>query len=235
MDVQNLVGGAGGNVSAGTALPVWGANAFDFQELWSAAISTAFGWTGGSQVYASQFILGNTPNAGGFSVVIYGGIGRFTATANPAFFIGLCGPPLGAITGVGHIYTGLLGNCNGIIVDTAGGGAIGNWKTCSQNGVAAPVLADFPTPLAPAAGQFFAVQMTCPANSNVITLNVKQLSALGTWATLVNGVTLSATPTGTRLGVALMGSNNTAGGANNGVFLHHIYGVVDSYAVPRAF
>jgi hypothetical protein len=235
MSPLNTVGSYVGNVSGGTPIPVFGTN-FNLQEFWSAANNSMFGGSGGSQNYAAPFLLGSVASAGGFYLEMYAGIGRFTASANPAFFIGLCQNPIAwSFGGAGtHAYVGST-NINGIIVDTLSGGALAaTWSTIQQNGAAAPTVAAI-AGLAPAGGQLFALRFQAPPNSNVITFDLKQLTALGTWTSIIAGATFNSSPAGTRLAPTMVGCNNTAGGASNGIILHRLFGVTDTAAVPKAF
>lgn len=233
--------GVGSNPGLGTAFttlstatPIVGK--INRQENTNNANVGSFGWgpSGGPALFMPMAV-GANPNEGGFYLEIYAGIGdNFDAVTKPAYFIGIS-----SSNGQQNPQLSVnIHDANGIIIDSTAASATFNWQTITRRGVAAAVLTSF-TPNVPAAvGQLFAVRFNCPPNSDHVVMTVKQLTALGTWTTLLAPTDLTGIgpAAGTRLLPHIYGVNNAAhAGTGSGIIFHRMLGTVDAFSVGSAF
>lgn len=176
----------------------------------------------------------NTPNAGGFLIDIYAGIGQFYNTAsNPGYFIGVTST-LGVINAQ---FSTTAADAVGIILDSTAGVLANNWGYITRRGAGVAGITNFAGPIVAAAGQFFAVRISYPPNSDAGLLSVKQLISPGVWKSLLSNLKLAGlgAAVGTRVGPYVGGKNFVNSGNQNGVIFHRCVGLVDQFDVGSAF
>lgn len=176
----------------------------------------------------------NTPNVGGFTIDIYAGIGQFYNTAsNPGYFIGITST-LGSITAQ---FSANAADAVGIILDSTAATLVTNWAWITRRGAAAAVITPFAPAVVATAGQFFAVRIAYPANSDAGFLSVKQLTAPGVWTPLLSNQSLAGIgpAKGTFVGPIIEGKNFVNSGNQNGIIFHRCMGVVDQFSIGSAF
>jgi hypothetical protein len=235
LNLTTLAGVGGGNrfinaLPVATRSAVWN----DIQD--SGAGAFQWGSNGSFQPLAVGDANGgaNTPNAGGFTIDLYAGIGNFYFPAsNPAYFIGVTST-LGAISGQ---FSTSASDAVGILLDSNAVTAITNWQWIARRGNGVAQVTSF-SPAVPASfGTMFAVRIAYPPNSDAGLLTVKQLTAPGVWTTLLANQNLTGIgpAKGTLVGPLIGGKNFVNSGNTNSAMFHRCVGVTDVFNVGSAF
>jgi hypothetical protein len=174
--------------------------------------------------------------SGGFICQIYAGpdIEFYSAASKPGFFIGLTST-LGR-PAAGQLST-VLADAMGLIVDSTAATLVTSWSWITKRGNGAPQITNISPTIAVSNNQLFALQFSVGPASDAIMMTIRQLTAPGTWGTVVGPVSLAGigAAVGTRVGPTLIMRNFVNSGNQNGIMFNRVRGVCDPFEVPSAF